>query len=242
MRRRQSQSTDHFSPLHSSGLERSRMMPGGSVVGSSPLRERFGLMKRKDSTGGAAGIGLPFHLHLPIHVCIDSSSTSMPRKPSLSTLQVSGVQSSTSPRTRVGHTSNFDGVLNNGDSWMARRLLSEASMKTSNLSSTELQADDTCKPRGIAEVKEDGAATAVQVHNEDDAFFSPVSTRMNSAISTSYNETTVTENTAENLFGTGPELGESPAVIDLAAVEWSYKDPTGQIQGKHFPFSINAGA
>lgn len=33
------------------------MMSGGSVTGSSPLRERFGAMKRKDATG-TSGVSL----------------------------------------------------------------------------------------------------------------------------------------------------------------------------------------
>jgi PERQ amino acid-rich with GYF domain-containing protein len=55
MRRRPSQSTDYLSSLNTTALERPRMMVGGSATGSSPLRERFGAMKRKDSGGGTAG-------------------------------------------------------------------------------------------------------------------------------------------------------------------------------------------
>jgi PERQ amino acid-rich with GYF domain-containing protein len=164
----------------------------------------------------------------------------MPRKPSLSTLQVPGVLSPTSPRTRVGYTSNFDGVLNNGESWMARRRFSEASLKVSN-SSTIQTEDSASKPEGIAEVKEEDSATAVHVCKEEGTFLSPASAAINSAIPTSHSEISVTKDTAENITGPASlptyrdyqEIGQSPVILDLAAVEWSYKDPTGQVQGKN---------
>jgi PERQ amino acid-rich with GYF domain-containing protein len=127
---------------------------------------------------------------------------------------------------------------------MARRRFSEASLKVSNSSSTEIEADDsTSKPKGIAEVKEEHSATAVQdCKEEDGTFLSPTSAGTYSAMPASHSEISVT---AENITGTSSlpttyrdyqEIGQSPVMLDLAAIEWSYKDPTGQVQGKHPPF------
>ncbi len=57
IRRRPSQSADHFSPLNTSGLERPRIMHSGAAAANSPMRERFGGMKRKDSAGANTGSG-----------------------------------------------------------------------------------------------------------------------------------------------------------------------------------------
>lgn len=165
----------------------------------------------------------------------------MPRKPALSTLPVPGVLSPTSPRTRIGYTHNFDGVLNSGESWVSRRRYSEASLKVSG---TEFQTEDSAsKPAGIAEVKEEDSATAVRVRKEEGAaFLSPTSA---SAIPTTHSEPSATKDTSEHISGTASlpttyrdyqDIGQSSATVDLAAVEWSYKDPTGQVQGKHFSF------
>ena len=220
------------------------MIPGGSVTGS---RERFSGMKRKDSAGGTAGTSSSLSIYLLIYVLLSVPDlASMPRKPSLSTLQVPGVLSPTSPRTRVGYNSNFDGVLNNGESWMSRRRFSEASLRVSNSSSTEIQSEDSAsKTKGIAEVKEEDFATTVHVFKEQDGtFLSPTSADMDSAIPASHSGDTANSTTGTASLPTTyrdyQEIGHSPVIFDLAAVEWSYKDPTGQVQGKHDFFIRNS--
>lgn len=49
LRRRPSQSTDFLSPLNTSALERPRLAHSTSSTANSPLRERFGALKRRDS-------------------------------------------------------------------------------------------------------------------------------------------------------------------------------------------------
>jgi PERQ amino acid-rich with GYF domain-containing protein len=124
---------------------------------------------------------------------------------------------------------------------MSRRRFSEASMKASHFG-TEIQGEDSVsKPGSITEVKEEDS-TMVQVQEED----GPVSSAgMDSAMSTSHSEISVTMNTVDSpldLTGVGTipptyhehqEMGRSPVMLDLAAVQWSYKDPTGQVQGRH---------
>lgn len=52
---------DHFSPLKTSGSESSRITHTGAAAASSPMRERFGGMKRKDSAGANTGIAPSGH-------------------------------------------------------------------------------------------------------------------------------------------------------------------------------------
>jgi len=59
LRRRPSQSTEYLSPLNTSGLERPRLNHASSSANAnSPLRERFGALKRKDSAASASGTSL----------------------------------------------------------------------------------------------------------------------------------------------------------------------------------------
>ena len=125
---------------------------------------------------------------------------------------------------------------------MSRRRYSEASLKVSG---TEFQIEGfASKPVGIAEVREEDSATAVRVRKEEGTFLSPTSA---SAIPTTHSELSATKETVENISGTASlpttyrdyqEIGQSPVIVDLVAVEWSYKDPTGQIQGKHFSLHL----
>lgn len=57
LRRRTSQSTEYLSPLTTSGLDRPRLTHNSSSTSTnnSPLRERFGALKRRDSAAGASG-------------------------------------------------------------------------------------------------------------------------------------------------------------------------------------------
>lgn len=117
-------------------------------------------------------------------------------------------------------------------------------MRASNSSGIEIQAEDTAfKPGGIAE----SSTTAVHVSKEEGTVVPPASASMNSVVSTSHSEINAAKggiDTAENFTGTGSlrkEIEQSPAIHDLAAIEWSYKDPTGQVQGRHSLFCKDGG-
>ncbi|CAA7259986.1 unnamed protein product [Cyclocybe aegerita] len=226
LRRRPSQSMDYLSPLNTSGLDRPRLTHGNSATTNSPLRERFGAIKRRDSSGGSS----------------DPTMLTIPRKPSLSALQGPTLSPrEASPRTRVGYTPNFDGVLNSGESWVARRRASEASMKPANGQIRE-ELDPGAKAGGILEEKEDESAGISRTHQADGSFLSSSSSPQ--ILSAEPQLYVGTANNANNpnaflLNGTSSahsqpnhaEVGPPPGLVDLAAVEWSYKDPTGQVQG-----------
>ncbi|KAJ3516789.1 hypothetical protein NLJ89_g912 [Agrocybe chaxingu] len=243
LRRRPSQSTDYLSPLNTSGLDRPRLTHGNSAATSSPLRERFGAIKRRDSSGGSSGISpiLILRVQLKADKFADPTLLTIPRKPSLSALQGPALSPrEASPRTRVGYTPNFDGVLNSGESWVARRRASEASMKPANGQIRE-ELDPGAKA-GILEEKEDEPAGISRTHQADGSFLpSSSSPRILSAEPQQYvgNANNANNRNAFSLNGTTSaysqpnqaEAGPPPGLVDLAAVEWSYKDPTGQVQG-----------
>ncbi|KAF8973854.1 hypothetical protein BDZ97DRAFT_1777173 [Flammula alnicola] len=235
LRRRPSQSTDFLSPLNTSSLDRPRLTHSTSSSTNSPLRERFGALKRRDS--GAAGPS-------------DTTMLNLPRKPSLSALQAPALSPrEASPRTRVGYTPSFDGVLNNGESWVARRRSSEASMKTGNGQGREATDTQQTKTSGIREEKEDESGESSRHSGEDQSFFPPSSPYLHTEEPRQYSTvaggTDATTNgvqaesfpptngtTNPSIYGNDrTEVGPPPGLIDLAAVEWSYKDPTGQVQG-----------
>ena len=138
-----------------------------------------------------------------------------------------------SPRTKVGYTPSFDGVLNNGDSWVARRR-TEASTKTGNGPGREVSENQQgSRSSGILEEKED-------LKQEDSSFLTTSSSqaRQYSAVVGGLDSGTSTDhpdgftpNGSINSRVYGADIGPPPGLIDLAAVEWSYKDPTGQVQG-----------
>ncbi len=155
-----------------------------------------------------------------------------------------------SPRTRVGYTPNFDGVLNHGESWISRRRISEASTKGALLS-RESQDEKRIKGDGIREEREEDAAVVPQLSNGlDKPLFSSSlqnvpsevppfqdsSDLVNDAVDSSNNSLTAPGPPATEYHHDGLDIVHPPGVPDLAAVEWSYKDPTGQVQGKHVCF------
>lgn len=164
----------------------------------------------------------------------------LPRKPSLSALQSPGLSSprEASPRTRVGYT-NFDGVLNNADSWAARRRSSEA---TSKPGVAPIRDGEIQKVSGIQEERED--SQTLNARGEDRSAFTSTSPHLQNELAQQLSATvgvTASGNEAQisvaqdggsntNAPPVG-DVGPPPGLIDFAAVEWSYKDPTGQIQG-----------
>ncbi|KAF8640558.1 hypothetical protein AX17_000220 [Amanita inopinata Kibby_2008] len=233
---RRRQSVDYLSPLstQSPSADRPRLNHSNSST-NSPLRERFGALRRRDST--------------------DSPTHPLPRKHSLSSLQTPTTPSRDvgvpPPRTRVGMAPNFDGVLNSGDSRVARRRTSEASFRSAVVISREASGDwpNDARSNEIQEEKEDqdnldngiGKAfdgrpgeqsaspqsqlKAAVAHNQSSVQSEPQS----AAVYTSYPSINAPECNKLDM----PQMSSVPpqASQDLASVEWSYKDPTGQTQG-----------
>jgi len=149
-----------------------------------------------------------------------------------------------SPRTRVGYTPSFDGVLNQGESWISRRRTSEASTKGA-LSSRESPGEQGIKGDGIREEREEDAAFVPQLFNGSDKSLFPSSPQnvpaevpsfqgssglVNDAVDSRNNSSTAPGLSATEYRHDGLDISGVP---DLTAVEWSYKDPTGQVQGKY---------
>ncbi|KAF9458750.1 hypothetical protein BDZ94DRAFT_1269950 [Collybia nuda] len=219
---RRRQSTDYLSPLstQSLGTDRTRLNHNSPASGtSSPLRERFGALRRRDSN-------------------TDQPTLTIPRKQSLSSLQPPLMSprdiALPSPRTRVGYTPNFDGVLNNGESWVARRRASEASLKSSAGASRDPgdQVIDSKAPE-IQEEEEESSLTSRKGNRDESGSLSGGSAfksdgaafqdnlNIGADMSHSYNQPVYEQ------MSNGPP----PGIPDLASIEWSYKDPQGQIQG-----------
>lgn len=182
---------------------------------------------------------------------VDTIMPTLPRKPSLSSLQGPTLSPrDMSPRTRVGYTSNFDGVLNNGESWTARRRIAEASLKIAAAASGRDSGDNPLnKPSGIREEQEDEQDPGSQSFQTDNQnFFASSSPNLHTEEPRQYetagggldNPNSVPQTGSFGLNGASNPtqfvnnhvgVGPPPGLVDLAAVEWSYKDPSGQIQG-----------
>ncbi|KAJ7071433.1 hypothetical protein C8F01DRAFT_1014546 [Mycena amicta] len=147
-------------------------LPHSTSATGSPLRERFNMRRQ-------------------------SSDQLAPRRLSLSNTQAPLSPALPSPRTRFGHTPTFDGVLNGGESWVARRRLSEAKAanasrdpETHTTDTTDIREEDEDPPKQTSPAKE---------------------------------PTPPVQKPEPNGTEVPPE--------DLAAVQWSYLDPQGQLQG-----------
>jgi PERQ amino acid-rich with GYF domain-containing protein len=163
------------------------------------------------------------------------------RNPSLSTVQNSAISSTARPR--VGYTPNFDGVLNNGESWVARRRASDASLISGNtLGRDVVDSQQGSKASRIQEEREDSSGQKPKSTIED---HSPYLSSPPHVLSEEPQFLLATD--VHEPFAHGSELPRKdspsatlyahertppPGLLDLLAVEWSYKDPTGQIQGE----------
>lgn len=188
-----------------------------------------------------------FELHVNLILYFtrkDLSSLPIARKPSISALPSPGGMHSprdtVPPRTRVGYTPNFDGVLNNGESWVARRRASEASMKAAARDGQTLEQAPV--PLGIREEKEeDPPVVAQHVNGDGHSSLSSSSPNFNgSALGGVVVSKGVIQMGAEhNLSGLGSSGNQNersnivppPGLLDPSTIQWSYKDPTGQTQG-----------
>ncbi|KAJ7124790.1 hypothetical protein C8R43DRAFT_34674 [Mycena crocata] len=170
----------------------------------------------------------------------DQLSPSVPRKLSLSSAQAPLSPRDAalpSPRTRIGHTPTFDGVLNGGESWVARRRASEA--KSIGNASRE---PDPHEGRGseIREEDEDanidsgGNSGGIETpHKIPKATASPSRDPPSSAQPKVDDGATYSPHlqNGTDLTGIAASNGPPPGIQDLASVQWSYLDPQGQLQG-----------
>ncbi|KAK7041951.1 kinesin-like protein [Paramarasmius palmivorus] len=216
---RRRQSNDYLN-LNTQNLERPRLTHANSSSTGSPLRERYGSMglipRRRDST--------------------DQPPTA-PRK-----LSLSGQAPLASPRDvglpsprRLGHTGGFDGVLNGGDSWVARRRASEGPMRTSNTArepsggeENEIREEEE-EIRPEAEPKVEAQDRSEPPANTDAG---GIALQRPEAIDTGMAHLSLDNNAqsatnSPSVAGVGPP----PGITDLANIEWSYVDPQGHIQG-----------
>ena len=176
----------------------------------------------------------------------------MPRKQSIPSLQNTGISSSRdvglpSPRNRVGTTLNFDG----GDSWTAHRRASEASLKSAIAMSREASGDLQNDTRA-SDIREEqgqdgfdgkvekaldrgsgGLSTYQAEYVAGQNSGSAQTDLLNVNLRANHSENVVDYNVSDRVSSGPPP----PPFQDLASVEWSYKDPTGQIQGKGRPSS-----
>lgn len=146
-------------------------------------------------------------------------------------------------RPRVGYTPSFDGVLNNGESWVARRRASEASLKSGNTLGRDVVDSQQCsKASGIQEEREDSSgqkpkstietqspylSSSPHVLSEEPQFLLGAEVHEPFAQGSQLSRK---ESPSAILYA--HERTSPPGLLDLLAVEWSYKDPTGQIQGE----------
>jgi PERQ amino acid-rich with GYF domain-containing protein len=178
----------------------------------------------------------------------DQPQQTAPRK-----LSLSGSMSSSSsprdalpnPRVRVGFGPNFDGVLNGGDSWVARRKASEGLLKAGvtqvsrgEQGEVDHQQDNQdgevkdgevgrlCTERQENVVQQSQGADRLPDSRDVDASLAEVSTKtQNLAVEPASNHS------VEDSPASIPPIGPLPGILDLASVEWSYLDPQGHVQG-----------
>ncbi|TDL28916.1 hypothetical protein BD410DRAFT_252651 [Rickenella mellea] len=196
-----------------------------AVSGSgSPLRETFpgimGRRRRGDSTGA------------------DQRPLTLNPKSSWTTFQ--GALPSPglpSPRPRIGiNSAGFDGVLKRGLGKRPLQKESDTDVKdgeASDIKEEEENVPDATAPDEIADKKPASSATlpsvtAAQVQNFPPESSSNVKAAQDGVANLSLNsgQSSSTRDGAEN--NGGPETGRSS---DLASIEWSYLDFSGNIQG-----------
>ncbi|KAG6885523.1 hypothetical protein C0993_000519 [Termitomyces sp. T159_Od127] len=168
----------------------------------------------------------------------EQPSVTIPRKQSLSALQpASPRDAAASPRRGPGYSPGFDGVLGGNDAWVARRR-SEVSSKSSASISRESGDQPESRPSDIRENPEPNENERPgDAHDPDHTTASKVSSH-DPPLVDGQDAPVEAARLSLNVNGTnspGP-LNESVSAIsattvDLAAVEWSYKDPSGQVQG-----------
>jgi PERQ amino acid-rich with GYF domain-containing protein len=163
----------------------------------------------------------------------DSATPTLNRKQSLSALQSPGVNTRSntgqpSPRVRQGFSGGgFDGVLGS-EAWTSRRRISEASRPgaISRDSSSGLSGESGEKGDAVQDGRDDDQG---RVNGTGQGVNSSTASDSAPGVQTNANGQANKSAGTANHSGNGLNL---PEPTDLAAVEWSYKDPSGNIQGK----------
>jgi PERQ amino acid-rich with GYF domain-containing protein len=184
-------------------------------------------MRRRESSGEC----LLYHYKLVFNLWEDQLTAAPPRKLSLSSTQAPLSPRDAalpSPRTRFGHTPTFDGVLNGGESWVARRRASEAKAVARDTDHHEgrgseiREEDEDANPDSGSNAipQEIPQATASPSHDP------PASTQPKTGDGSPH-----VQNGSDSVGSAVPN-GPPPGIRDLASVQWSYLDPQGQLQGQ----------
>lgn len=139
-----------------------------------------------------------------------------------------------SPRTRLGHTPTFDGVLNGGESWVARRRASEAKL-VGNASRDPDHPDG--RGSEIREEDEDAnpdSGGKPTLHETRQITASPTQDPPTTSEPQTGDGTSYSPHVQNGADLSGPVVpnGPPPGILDLASVQWSYLDPQGQLQGQ----------
>ena len=160
-----------------------------------------------------------------------------------------------SPRTRVGNGStggSFDGVLNGSDNpWNSGRSRGVSGHSFSG----RLKESDASKDAVDLEIKEEEESSESNVDNSE-ARPSDSETQQSSSDSSVHREDTIGINNGMEKLSIDPNLGEQDNnaqitfnhgqngipwdVTQFAAIQWSYVDPTGNIQGMYFIYVLES--
>ncbi|KAE9409327.1 hypothetical protein BT96DRAFT_962438 [Gymnopus androsaceus JB14] len=217
---RRRQSTD-FLHLNTQNLERPRLNHANSAsAAGSPLRERFGslMTRRRDSTGQSFFLSLINRPSMPRKLSLTGQAPLMsPREAALP-----------SPRGRLGHTPSFDGVLNGGESWIARRRASEGLTSKPAPGSARDPGEDP-KELKIKEEDEENNPDRQDPQKDAQSTLSSVTMQRPDNIEPGAAQLPLdvpgAQSLADSPASTSASIGPPPCV------EWSYLDPQGQVQG-----------
>ena len=144
-----------------------------------------------------------------------------------------------SPRRGPGYTPTFDGILSSGESWVARRRASEASPKADTGAGRDVLGDHSSDSKGI-EIPEEGEDDAgnrkVQTPDDAAATSGDIESPLSGGQDPSAEMSNLSINNSSSAAGSHGNPFPLTDTIDYARIEWSYKDPSGQVQGKFYPF------
>jgi len=170
----------------------------------------------------------------------EQPTITIPRKQSLSNLPASQASprdaAAASPRRGPGYTPTLDGILSSGESWVTRRRASDASLKVSTGAGRDVLGDHSNESKGI-EIPEEEEDAGIRVQIPNDATYpAAASGDIESPIPGSHDPSAEMSNLSINNSSSAVGSHGSPSpltgTIDYARIEWSYKDPSGQVQGR----------
>jgi PERQ amino acid-rich with GYF domain-containing protein len=249
---RRRQSVDYISLTTAQTGERLRTNHNPSL--GSPMRERFGsyMGKRRDSTGQS-----PLHVTTRLLTrCQDQPPLAPSRKLSHTvTYPPPGPArdaGQTAPRGgRVGFGQSFDGVLNGGESWVARRKSTEGGLKQGVSPLTKPGPAGTEQEIKGLDVHEEGQEQEAPPQPMDPAGsvdgggVAPDVTLDSQSVEAAVADLTLNDAKASvqdqppapNVDHSPPSfsVGPPPGLPDLSNTEWSYLDPQGDVQGNPTP-------